>query len=263
MKIKKAVKENRDNGRETLDARGLVYGRRIGELTEKILGIQDEYKGHRATVRVIDEKLVELTKAAEELRGKKPPAPSFDEARGDLLAAVALGERKQEELDNFDASVSEKLKKHHAETAAVGRQLVPLEQTISALKRKANFSKEQMEELAGRHRDAVVAFLQEKAEWIGEEYRYYGGQAAKAMNRIVAHESLLHKIIGKRAFLSVQFQDFAVPQLGLKSTTPEVKTFGDINYLYSWKHGIADNATKDEANLLTQLGIQLDFGEEK
>jgi hypothetical protein len=268
MKTKKAANQDRNNGRETLEARSPVYGKRIKEMTEKILGIQDEFRTHRATVKIIDEKLVELTKAAEELRGKIPPTPSFDEERADLLAAVSLGEKTKKELSSFDASVEEKLKKHHGEIISAGKELTPMEQTIEALKRKARLSSELMEELAGRHREAVTAFLHEYAEWVGEEYKFHAEEALKALSRVTAYETFIMRVTGaNQAFLNPNFRDFFIPSLGLRSTQPKrSQTLGDGRVppsarLYTFSPGEAHKAAKEEAMALEEDGIKMSIEE--
>ena len=132
--------------------------------------------------------------------------------RGDLLAAVAIGEKKQSDVDKLDASIA-KLRDQHKDAKPA---LDAINQTIGGLQRRMAEATANLTKLKADRAGILRTFLTSRAEALGAEYF----QAAKLLEskymQLLATNELLMQA-GRTISLRMHGEGLYIPNFELES----------------------------------------------
>lgn len=122
--------------------------------------------------------------------------------REDLLAAIAVGDATETDLEELDRQISEKSRFAAEDLERVKNIVAPARQTIAGLQRRLDEAEETLTTLESRKGEVMRRFLESEAEKAGEEYARLAGELVekfrqlKALNQIGlsrGHRSIIQR----------------------------------------------------------------------
>jgi hypothetical protein len=183
----------------------------------EILEIQARLVQEGSDLAQVNAKSEEIEQEIVRLNGGAPPAPFFDAPRESILADIALGNLKTDDLVKFDREVFDAKKKYDAIVKMIREKTSPLESTIAGLRHKAAKHNRTIAGLRAEHKTLCQGFLLAQAEEAGKEYAAAIHAAVEAMARAVALGSLHKRIHGENS-IGENYEAFDAIGLGLEST---------------------------------------------
>ncbi len=144
---------------------------------------------HQQAISNTQEQLVKLDDAialqkanADELRNQADAIAALEAQRGDLLADIAIGEDKTQELQLLDANLEQQKSAAQARTDT----LASIKQTTAGLERKRAQVHEELQKLQAQSPKFQRALVKEQAETLGAEYAELALRLAGLYGRLTA-----------------------------------------------------------------------------
>ena len=174
--------------------------------------------------------------------------------REDLLAAVAIGEKKQSDVDKLDASIA-KLRDQHKDAKPA---LDAINQTIGGLQRRMAEATANLTKLKADRAGILRSFLTSRAEALGAEYV----QAAKLLEskymQLLATSELLSKA-GRTSPLKMHGEGLHIPNFDLESMAGAADRVFRNAIFHSKLNSFGDlkECINQETRSLLEQGIEL------
>jgi len=144
------------------------------------------------------------------VRDSSPPAPDFTREREDLLAEIALGNAHPSDLEALDKRIADAM----AEAKKTAQRLKPgiddAKHSINGLGRKLEEAQAEYEELKGKRKDFILAYLESEAEKSGVEYIRLASDLMERYKRLLAIDSM-RVYLDANSHKSGSMQDIHIP----------------------------------------------------
>ncbi len=165
-----------------------------------------------ATIKKLEKAIGECEARIAEQQAALPDLAPLENQREDLLAAIAIGEKKSAEVDKLDAEIARLSKQQQAATPA----LVALKQTVGGLQRRLQDSQAELQQLQNEKSILMRRFLNSRAEALGAEYVAAAAKTAEQYKRLMALNSLLYEH-GQTTQINTSREGLYVPRFMLDS----------------------------------------------
>ncbi len=140
-----------------------------------------------ASIAGIEHTIADYTGMVEKMRAAHPDTSALEQEREDLLASIAIGEKRQADLDALDARLAELRKKRHEAQPGIAGVL----QTIAGLQRRLHDEQAKMARPLQERPALVRRFLLSEAEAEGARYGALGVELVQRYKRLLALNSML------------------------------------------------------------------------
>lgn len=183
--------------------------------TVAVLNNQSAIEEATAAACKLEQAIADYAHTAEEMRASLPDASAFEQERENLLAAIAIGEKGQADLDALDARLAQT--RQQARDAQPG--ITGIAQTIAGLKRRLVDVQAKLQGLREERPALLRSLLLSEAEAEGAEYAGLAVALVNRYRRLKALETLLH---GHGMSIGVHGPGLHLPAFDLESVLPHV-----------------------------------------
>jgi len=191
----------------------------------------------------------------DETRASLIEPPSRDGERAELLAEIALGHKRQDDLEALETQVIERRQDFENACAEASPIIQRAQQTIDGLQHKVAGVKEHLAQLRAKTPEVLRQYMVGEAERVAAEYAEHAKAVKNGFLAMYGIEQLLYVITGKSPNI-LRDRDLVIPAANLDAcrefihpATPR-QLFGDYA-------GLLKNASDFERNRLHALGITL------
>lgn len=156
--------------------------------------------------------IADYTSTVDKMRATLPEPGATERERENLLAAIAIGEKRQADLDALDSRVANQ----QAQTLKDSRALTGIAQTVAGLQRRLSEEQGKLQQLRQARLVLMRKFLLSEAEAEGAQYAASAVALAAHYRRLMALESLLADH-GHVPSIAVHGEGLRLPGFGLES----------------------------------------------
>lgn len=220
---------------------------------DALLAHQRTISEKAAGIASIKAKIKEIEGEALKLDAAMPNVEALETERTEVLAAIAIGERSENDLEEIDARIAATCESSHPDCMSLGRA----KETVAGLQRRVETETAALRELQSKSTMIVRRYLLAEAEAAGAEYAAAAVTMVAYYKRLNALDSLLADR-GHRPRLHCLGPHLHVPSFELESC----KVYGNIrtsNVLYEQPHFHSERLAWHAAELQRQREAGIDI----
>lgn len=225
-----------------------------------LLENQQAIAGAASAAGKLEGAIADYNATAAEMRATLPDPGAIELERENLLAAIAIGEKGQADLDALDSRVA----KQQEQRQKGQRAVTGIAQTVAGLSRRLGVAQAQLQQLQQGRPALLRRFLLAEAELEGAQYASLGVELAASYRRLTALDELLLGA-GQIPSTRTHGQQLHVPAFALESVKPHApERSPGSNYLcifdHRWdgtRHETARQIDREKANFRAQ-GLEID-----